>query len=510
MANNLVAFGADNVYVIINPPQPVIASGGQTRNAGCVGGGSWGPLNVPLPCGTPAQALSNFGSPIAANPAPLVTEVSLFLQQTPNGAAYATRIDDGTSAAAAYIWNDAVPTPIMTFTGKYRGTTGNQISVQSGAGSQVSTVRITIFPPNATPEIYDNLPTGVPGMAAAVAAINNGISGGQPASQWVTATIGASLTGLATTLANHSLTAGLDGVSGITATMLVGTDGTAGTRTGMYALRTFPIQYVWLCGMTDDTQWANMLAFAKSENALAIGSFPINTSPTAAIAAKLSAGINDPFMAVAMNHLVVNDTILNAVVYLAPACALAGTACSINPWQSPGNKSVSGIIGTDKTYGSSPQPFSAADDANLESNGITYVSNPIPAGNVFGWRNGKNSNSSNFATSEIAYSTLTNMIVNDLQGPTLGQFINQIQGTKADDPLREAVRGALNSYFSRMVGSQINDFSVVCDLTNNSPSSIQAGLLYATVLVSYFAVVNKFIINLTAGQTVTVTQSSAQ
>lgn len=510
MANNLVAFGADNVYVIVNPPQPVIASGGQTRNAGCVGGGSWGPLNVPLACGTPAQALSQFGLPIAGNPAPLVTEVSLFLQQIPAGVAYATRIDDGTSAAAAYIWDDAVPTPIMTFTGKYNGTTGNAISVQSGAGSQASTVKISIFPPNAPPEIYDNLPTGVPGMTAAVNAINNGIAGGQPASQWVVATIGASLTGLTTTLANHSLTAGLDGLSGIVPTDLLGVDGSAGSRTGMYALRTFPFQYLWLCGMTIDTAWPTMLTFAKSEDALAIGSFPENETPTAAIALKLAAGINDPMMALVMNHLVVNDTILNAVVYIAPACAFAGTCCSINPWQSPGNKTVNGIIGTDKTYGSSPQPFSAADDANLESNGITYVSNPIPAGNVFGWRNGKNSNSNNFATSECAYSTLTNMIVNDLQGPTLGQFINQIQGTKADDPLREAVRGALNSYFGRGKGTQWDDFSVVCDLTNNPPNSIKQGLLIATVLVAYFAVVNKFIINLTAGQTVSVTPSLAQ
>lgn len=612
------AFGADNVYVIVQPPQPVIPSGGQARNGACVGGASWGPLNVPVACGTPAQLLSNFGLPTAGNTAPLVQEGAVFLNQAPQGAVYGIRVADGSQAAAAggildattakfgftgtavsgggdtvaleiyqngvrittnsshltYTttaaeadtaiatavaaliaaaaapWttfftaasavasgaNVSVPitalhpnttiVPVITklmgstlaatnagqqdlvATGIYTGTFGDSIVLSIAAGSLPNTVRAIVSTPNSNPEVWDNLPaTG--SVAAAVNAINNGTSPGAPRSQFITVAAGTDATEL-TIGQSVQLTGGVDGTAAISNSVYIGVDGMAGSRTGMYSARSVPgITVLWFAGCTDTTVWPTMDVFAKQEYILAIGSLPVNTLPSAALTAVGAAGVNDPWFAIMVNHLVIFDSILNLIVYLAPACILGGVICNLNPQQSPGNKTVSGIIGTDKTYGPNPIIFAASDDAALESAGITYVSATIPGANAFGIRNGKNSNSSNFATSEIAYTTLTNQIVSDLSGPVLGQFVDLIQSTAANDPVREAARNALNSYFGPKVGTVIDNFSAQCDLNNNTVATIQAGYLYATVLVEYLAVINKFIINLTAGQTVTVTASSS-
>jgi hypothetical protein len=54
----------------------------------------------------------------------------------------------------------------------------------------------------------------------------------------------------------------------------------------------------------------------------------------------------------------------------------------------------------------------------------------------------------------------------------------------------------------------IDDFQVVCDLTNNPPSRIALGYLQADVKVVYLAVVEYFIINLEGGQSVSITKST--
>ena len=135
------------------------------------------------------------------------------------------------------------------------------------------------------------------------------------------------------------------------------------------------------------------------------------------------------------------------------------------------------------------------------------VTNPIPSGNTFGTRHGKNT-SSNFATSET-YARKTNDIVRNLGGQTLGQFVNKLQSTRNNDPLRLQVSAALNGYLAPQKSNGIiNDFRVTCDATNNPATSIRAGILVAEVVVSYLSVVDKFICNLTAGQTVDVVAAS--
>jgi hypothetical protein len=436
-----------------------------------------------------------------------VNEGAIFLAQQPQGGLVATRVGDGTQAAATGSFKDTVPTVILSLTALWTGSFGNNIIVSIVAGSKPSTLKIIVQPGTYTNEIFDNIPTTGSALAA-VAAINTGTAN-VPASKYIVAAKGPSSVEL-TAATTATLTGGLDGVASITTANLLGVDGSGGSRTGMYALRKMGMDVFWLAGCTDTTSWSTMLTFALSETCMAIGSLPINTQAGAAVTAVNSAGVSSPWLSIMVDHLVYFDSYLNSNVYLAPACILAGICCSNAPWESPGNTPVYGILGTDKTYGPSAQPHSNADEAALETIGIDFVALPIPGANALGIRHGKNSgNSSSFATGEIAYTRMTNSLSRAFSSTVMGQFVDQPQSILPNDPLREAVRNAFNSYLGPLVGVAINAFYAQCDLSNNPVANIKIGILQADVTVQYLAIVNKFLINLTAGQTVTVQTTTA-
>jgi len=306
------------------------------------------------------------------------------------------------------------------------------------------------------------------------------------------------------TISAATLTGGVDAIENV----LIGTQGNQGERTGMYCLEgaASPIDAVWLCGFTDSENWATVGEFAQSINAQGYVSFATGQTVAQVVAAKIGALLDNPYLLADKDWVTFTDSYLNGNYAVPPSCVVAGEACSLSAEQSVGNKPVSGIIGTEATLGANPSPYSNADLALLEANGIGVITNPIPLGQVFGRRHGRTT-SSNVATRENTYGSKTNDIVRNMS-VLLGQFVNLVQSTQQNDPVRLGVNSVLNGYFGpQETAFEINAFKVTCDLTNNTPASIAAGYLYATVRVSYMAVINYFIVNLTAGQTVSVSVS---
>ena len=496
--------GADNVYVLVTSPQPVLPAGLVVSSGLASGQATWGPKDTPVSCNTPQALFSNFGPPLNSGRS-LVQEGSLFLNQFPMGSLIAVRESDGTDAAATITIKDTGGTVTgMTVTGLYTGSFGNSISIGIAAGSNSiagSSWKVTVYPGSGTPEVFDNIPAGTLGAAWAptVAALTSGLSATRPKSAYVTAVIGSSV--LQPVAGTSVLAGGADG-SAPSDSALMGTDGGSGSRKGLYAGRGTGFDVAWICGQAAATTIIpTLLAFCKSENAYAIGNLGA-LSPTAAVTAAL--GMSDPNLVLTIGTVAFLDTYLNLQCVVPPAAVWAGVACSLPVWQPVGNRPVYGILGTPQTLAGG-QPYGSSDLQLLEANGIATITAPIPQGNMLGTRFGKNS-SSNFATSEISYTRQTNAYVRALQGPVLGQFVNRNQGTSANDPLRKQVLSALNGYFApQLASNQISGFVCVCDLTNNSPASIASGVLNATILVQYMAVVNQFIVNITAGQTVTIT-----
>lgn len=508
----------DNVYINVKPPQPVLTSTGVGLDGATVGAASWGPKNTPIRVSTPQDLLAAFGPPINSG-FDIVQEGALFLNQLPQGSFIGVRVTHSDDTAATATLQDSIPATGVTLTAFYTGSFGNKIKVTLQPGSKsisgTPTWMVIVAPGNLTPEIFDNIPQG--GSAGQVwvnivAALNNGtvgINNGNP-SRYVVATI-ASSTHPPTALSTQTVTlsGGADGAD-ITTSDQIGVDGPSGSRTGLYSLRSFGFDAVWLAGNSDSTAWTTIAVFAQSESAVGYGALPKNTGVTAAVTAKLGAGIDTPYFVLAKDWVTYLDTIVGQNVTVPPSCVVAGVACRVNPEQSPGNKPAYGLVGTENTLNTSTQPYGFADLGTLEAAGIMIITNPIPSGNTFGLRHGKNT-SSNFATSEIPYARKTNDLIRAFGGSVMGQFVNQLQSTHVNDPLREAVTAALNGYLGpQKANGIINDYSVRCDLSNNTQSTIQAGYLYADVVVSYLAVVDKFIISLTAGQTVSVVSSNQQ
>jgi hypothetical protein len=510
----------DNVYINVKPPQPVLTSANFGLDGAAVGGASWGPKNTPIRVATPQDLIAAFGPPINSG-FDIVQEGSLFLNQLPQGAFIGVRVaHSGTDAAAAGMLVDSSSADGLNLIAIYTGSFGNKLKVILQPGSKsvsgTPTWMVIVAPGNLTPEVFDNIAQG--GIAGEVwtniyNALKTGVTGinnGNPSSYVVPTLASSILPPTAASVQTVTLTGGLDGATGITSTDQLGVDGPSGSRTGIYALRSFGFDAIWLAGNSDSATWSTLSLFAQDQSGVAYASFPKNTSITAAVTAKLSAGIDTPYEVLLKDWVTYLDSIVGMKVTVPASCVVAGIACRVSPEQSPGNKPAYGLVGTENTLNVSAQPYSNVDLGTLEAAGINIITNPIPSGNTFGLRHGKNT-SSNFATSEIPYARKTNDLIRAFSGPVMGQFVDQLQSTQANDPTRESINSALNGYLGpQKANGIINDYSVRCDLSNNSVSTIQAGFCYADVVVSYLAVVDKFILSLVAGQTVSVVSANQQ
>jgi hypothetical protein len=104
----------------------------------------------------------------------------------------------------------------------------------------------------------------------------------------------------------------------------------------------------------------------------------------------------------------------------------------------------------------------------------------------------------------------------------MGQYVDQLQSQQPNDPLRQAIRTALNSFLTELKGlGQIDDFQVVCTFSAlpsakpgfgvNTPDSVAQHYLYALCKVRYLSSVRFFILSLQGGTTVvTVSTGNAQ
>ncbi|MDE2354942.1 MAG: phage tail protein, partial [Betaproteobacteria bacterium] len=377
------------------------------------------------------------------------------------------------------------------------------------AGTQVGTYRVTIAMPGQVAEIFDNLALGLTGNAVWVAianAINNGSSLLRGPSAFVVATAGAG-TGapaVGTTGQSQTFTAGTDGASAITSAAMVGQD--VVPRKGMYALRNTQTSIGMLADLSDTATFSLQVAFGLSEGIYMIGTSPAGDSIANAVAVKAAAGIDSyAFKYLFGDWVYFNDTVNGQIRVISPQGFIAGRLANLAPQHSSLNKPLYGIVGTQKSYQN--QVYSAAELQSLGQAGIDLITNPIPAGNMFGARFGHNS-SSNPVTNGDNYTRMTNYLAYTFNAG-MGLFVGQLQSQQPTDPLRRKVGATLSSFLTNMQQQvQLDDFTVQCDLNNNPPSRIALGYLQADVNVRYLAVVEKFLINVQGGQSVQINRQS--
>lgn len=401
----------------------------------------------------------------------------------------------------------------------YTGVLGNQVQVSFQAGSQTGGITVSVSPPSGVSEVYPNLPSANFWVTLA-AAWANGISGVRGPSEIVTARFINPAVSPPVLPSSVTLGGGTDGRAGVTLGNIIGDD-TAVPKTGMYALRsqTPAVGVTWLTGVTNATAWPSLLAFGQTEGSAVLAALPPNTSTATAVAAVATNGIHDPALTYTKDWVYFFDSINNVIRSASPNAFIGGAWAALSPAQSPSNKPVNLVLGTDRNPPNQAGiPYQDSEIGQLAAAGITLITNPIPAGSQWGIREGQ-STSLDAVTQPMEYFRLTAWLARSFNAQ-LGKFVGQLQSQRPNDPLRQAVKLALNDFLTNLVGAVVlDDFVVVCAFSSsptavpglgiNTPASVSQHFLYAFAQVRYLSSVRFFILSLQGGTTV-VTVTGAQ
>ncbi|OAG73479.1 phage tail sheath protein [Gluconobacter japonicus] len=132
-----------------------------------------------------------------------------------------------------------------------------------------------------------------------------------------------------------------------------------------------------------------------------------------------------------------------------------------------------------------------------------------PGGSYWSCRLGHNTSSS-ASVSGDNYTRLTNYIAETLatgMGVYIGEVINDGLFADVRATLLGFLKAMLDAGMLGLYGGAI-PYTVVCETSNNTQDRTALGYLQADVAVRYQGIVEKFIVNLQGGTTVTVTTSS--
>ena len=403
--------------------------------------------------------------------------------------------------------------PALTLTAKYTGSLGNNIQLVINAGTMANTFMVSILSQNSAPEIFNNIGgTGNAFWINLANAINNGTSYHGP-SNFIVATAG-SLSVTPTTASPVALSGGTDGATGVTDAMLMGVD--IAPRTGMYALRNSGVDTFTLVDISTPTFWPAIDAFSLSENAMATVAAVSGASISTTAASRISVGLDDFTMWIFTGDWPSMYDAWNGVVRLVnpTACAL-GFAGNASPEQSPLNKQLRGVVSTETSQTGST--YANADLQLAETSGIDMIVGPPTTwgGQYYTFATGRNA-WSNTGGNGVEYTRVTNFIARSVNSFAAGSIIGKLQSIKPTDPTRTRAKQLLDGFFAQLAspnsGSSgqgiIDTWSVVCDLTNNPPSSQALGYLFANVMCRYLNTVRYFVIRFAGGGNVSVTSSS--
>ena len=493
---NTAALLVPNLYVQIVTPTVTLLTGVPTNVLGIVGTATWGPTNSPVIASNPADAARVFGK-MQPRKFDLSTALAAATLQGA-GNFRLVRVTDGTDTAATTTItcaNAALATALaaainlgsgdlrgpsqlvvasastttLTLTAKYTGSTGNTLAASIGPGSKASTSRLVVQLPGQLPESFDNV--GVSTSAASTATFSGGT----------------------------------DGATMITSATLVGVDTIP--RKGLFALRGTGASIAFLADADDSTQWSAQVAYGLSEGTYMVLTGPAGDTIANAATVKATAGI-DSYAAKLMfgDWVYVNDNINGQVRLISPQAFAAGKLSALSPQQSSLNKPLLGIVGTQKS--SQQQQYSDAELQVLGQAGIDVIANPVPGGNYFACRFGRNT-SSNPVIRGDNYTRLTNFIaatINAGMGLYIGRIITK-------DLIGQA-KATLDAFFADLARQGIisnpagtDPWFVKLDLDNNPQTRTALGYLQADVKVQYGPILEFLLVNLEGGQSVAITRT---
>ncbi len=392
------------------------------------------------------------------------------------------------AAALTLVDKSGSPQNGIDLTAFWTGSLGDQIQtiVADNLANGTKTFTVVPFAGGGNIEVFTGLPAGGAFFPALQSALNNGQGSQRPHSQFVRGS-NAVTTSLGPVNGKLALSGGTDGRS-VTSGELVGSE--SSPISGIYTIETvqFTPSVMWVPGLTDSETFPTIQAFWDANNIFGLFTFATGQSVPAVVAVKAGIGIQDYQVGYGKDWTYWFDSANNQTRLTDPLSIMGGYIATLPPWVSPCNKAVKGVVGTERNNPfTGNQPYSYAELNELGQAGIMTLTNPINRGPQFGFANGYNSVGSNLPTAFVEYSRLTNFFV-QTNGMILGQYVGDLQGYTASDPLRAQIRTAINSVLSEMQKKQyIGEFSVQCDLTNNSKISISQHVVSIYERIEYLA-----------------------
>jgi hypothetical protein len=509
-------FAASGVYyTFVNSTSSAVASSNASLTF-IVGTGSDGVVGQPYFSSDPTSTGLNHGSLSSGTFKSLLRGVEAASPELQNFVT--VRVTDTTELSASISQLDTAqssPGTSMSFVAKRPGTNANlgymRADISSGTLSASPKCRITLSYPGGA-EVWDNivcyttlggafdLPTY---QANVVAVVNTGV---RMSNNWVAAP--GSSTAAPTFGAVYSASGGTDGDQGVTDAMLLGAEGAYGA-TGMFAAHGTGYA-ACIPQFTDPSYVAAGLSVVYSERPgiLLFYSLPQGTLPSQAPNLKVQGGLSDPALIVCNNWTETIDGV-SGTLFMEPAFKIAAGIMSLDPYESPLNKpetvGAQGISTLEFPY------VGASDAANLRTAGVQYYTTQLPgSGGTYRLAHQHSSDGSNVQDTRMKFFLGTQV------GELFGELLGQLQAPDStDDTLTTGVRyraqQKLDAFKATLVpgpGSnlprQLAAFNGVCNLTNNTPQSIQQGFLYVNIWAQTLSGVEIILIAMAVGNTVVV------
>lgn len=437
-------------------------------------------------------------------------QVNIYLDANNNALALSAAVTGvgatttATASAAAFANGG---TALGTFQALYTGEGGNDIVPTFTPTNNFNSAApaFDLLLSRATPiqisEIFTNLPAASLGSAIATA-----LASGQGAAR------GPSKLARYTAAANGNpvmvpivMSGGTNGDASLTDSQQLGTNQLI-PPTGMFALKKSGCQVFGLCGNTTSSLWTSMVNFGLQIGSAALCCFPPNMDSVTAIALRNSVGIDSYDAFFAKDWIQYLDTANNVNRLVSPMAFMMARILTLTPEQAPGNKVIPLVLGTERTIATPPVEYGDDEIGMLFDAGIMFITNPVPAGNIFGIRASKNG-SSNPDVDDISYTRLTNYFAYSLV-TGFGEFIEAVQTQRADDPVRKKAETKLNNFLNTNKQSGFCEaFSVDMRFganNVNTPDSVKRGFMKAVVRIQYKSIVRFFVLTLVGGKGVDV------
>jgi hypothetical protein len=353
-------------------------------------------------------------------------------------------------------------------------------------------------------------------LGAAISnALNNGTAGRAP-SAYFSGTAGSSTGAVAAgtfTVSSTGGVVGTDGIVTITTAILLGSDGAAGQRTGLFALRGTGVDGVILCGCYDPSAATTVSSFVNSEYAyglLLCG--PSGTNTAEALTAQQNNNMKQTVLVTAIDWVGVTDINTGAARLVSPLGHILGEISSIPPEQNPGNKPApSGFETVLYTESSIGQNLGGTDLGNRTQAGLVCITNVLSgASGQFRLSSGQNASSnggSTAATDGINYVRMTNYLVKALFA-LLAPFVDTLQSFSADDDDANKMADTLIGFLQTLQSQgRIQAFTVDA-ITGNTQNTVAAGYRYISINVTYMGTARYIIPTLQGGTTVLISSSN--